>query len=75
MKFPELFRREKSSVAAREAQDRAEKLLAESFRLLSQVCTKVADLIETQRLQRAGYGPQEKFLERTDENAKGAKKE
>lgn len=75
MKLPDLFRRERSSVAAKEAQDRAEKLLAESFRLLSQVCTKMADLIETQRLQRAGYEPQEKYLERMDQKHKAGKKE
>lgn len=47
-------------------QDRAEKLLAESFRLLGQVCEKMADLVETQRLKRAGYEEQGKFLERLD---------
>ncbi|HLL54028.1 MAG TPA: hypothetical protein VK447_10800 [Myxococcaceae bacterium] len=74
MKFPELFKREKSPAAAREAQDRAEKLLAESFRLLSQVCTKMADFIETQRLQRAGYEAQETYLERLDRESKAAPK-
>jgi hypothetical protein len=67
MKLPDLFGGEKSGRAAKlVAQDRAERLLAESFRLLSQLCSKVADLIETQRLQRQGYEPQGKWLERLD---------
>jgi hypothetical protein len=74
MRFPELFKREKSPAAARDAQDKAEKILAESFRLLSQVCSKLADVIETQRLQRSGYAPQEKYLERLDEKGQPAKK-
>ena len=55
MKLPQLFRRDRTVIKRADAQDQAEKLLAESLRLLGQVCTKVADLIETQRLQRAGY--------------------
>ena len=74
MKFPELFKREKSSIAAREAQQRAEKLLADSFRTLSQVCTRMADFIEAQRLQRAGYEPQEKYLERLDKERPGSER-
>jgi hypothetical protein len=69
MKLPDLLGGEKSSgrSARLAAQDRAERLLAESFRLLSQFCSKVADLIETQRLQRQGYQPQGKWLERLDQ--------
>ena len=74
MKFPGLFKREKSSIAAREAQERAEKLLAESFRVLSQVCIRMADFIETQRLQRAGYEPQEKYLERLDKQRQASER-
>lgn len=68
MKLPDLLGREKSSVRATRlaAQDRAERLMAESFRLLSQLFGKVADLIETQRLQRQGYQAQGKWLERLD---------
>lgn len=68
MKLPDLRGGEKSSGRASRlvAQDRAERLLAESFRLLSQLCGKVADLIETQRLQRQGYQAQGKWLERLD---------
>ncbi|HYV46764.1 MAG TPA: hypothetical protein VFA20_17995 [Myxococcaceae bacterium] len=73
MKLPDLLGGEKSSGRATRlaAQDRAERLLAESFRLLSQLCSKVADLIETQRLQRQGYQPQGKWLERLDGEAGG----
>jgi len=75
MKFPELFKRERSTVAAREAQDRTEKLLAEGFRVLSHICTQVADFIESQRLQRAGYPPQEKYLQRLDDRERPASPE
>lgn len=68
MKLPDLLGGEKSSgrAARLAAQDRAERLVVESFRLLSQLCSKVADLIETQRLQRQGFEPQGKWLERVD---------
>jgi len=68
MKLPDLLGGEKSSGRATRlaAQDRAERLVVESFRLLSQLCSKVADLIETQRLQRQGFEPQGKWLERLD---------
>lgn len=66
MRFPALFQKDRSPVVSADAQDRAEKLLAETFRLLGQVCGKMADLIETQRLQRAGYEKQERYLERLD---------
>ena len=49
-----------------DAQDQVEKLLAESLRLLSQTASKVADLIEAQRLQRAGYESQNVLLRRLD---------
>ena len=64
MKLPDLLRREKRS--SLQAQDRAEKMLAESFRLLSRLCTKMAEFIETQRLQRQGYKPQGEWLQRVD---------
>ncbi|MGZ3460247.1 MAG: hypothetical protein ACXU86_17295 [Archangium sp.] len=65
MKLTQLFRRDRTVIKRADAQDQAEKLLAESLRLLSQVCTKVADLIETQRLERAGYS-QNTYLQRLD---------
>jgi hypothetical protein len=47
-------------------EDRAEKLLADSFRLLSKACSQLADYIEAERLKKAGYQRPDKFLERTD---------
>ena len=63
--MPQLFRRDRTVIKRADAQDQAEKLLAESLRVLSQVCTKVADLIETQRLERSGYS-QNTYLRRLD---------
>ena len=65
MKLPLLFRRDRTVIKRADAQDQAEKLLAESLRLLGQVCSKVADLIETQRLERAGSS-QNTYLRRLD---------
>ena len=70
MKFPLIFRR----LDAITAQDRAEKLLAESLRLLGQFCAKMADAVEAQRLARAGYSQQGEFLERTDGGSTSARK-
>lgn len=70
MKLPGLFRKERTTIAAADAQDHAEKLLAESLRLLGQVCTKVADAIESQRLSRQGYA-HNTYLRRTDHGADG----
>lgn len=56
MKLPLPFRRDVPSVLKRaDAQDQAERLLAESLRMLGQVCAKVADYVEAQRLARQGY--------------------
>ncbi|MBF5043631.1 hypothetical protein FGE12_14640 [Aggregicoccus sp. 17bor-14] len=66
MKLPLLFRRDRGVIKAADAQDQVEKLLAESLRLLSQTASKVADLIEAQRLQRAGYESQNVLLRRLD---------
>ena len=63
--MPLLFRRERTVIKRADAQDQVEKVLAESLRVLSQVCTKVADAIETQRLERAGYA-QNTLLRRLD---------
>ncbi|HZH76608.1 MAG TPA: hypothetical protein VEY88_11275 [Archangium sp.] len=65
MKLTQLFRRDRTVIKRADAQDQAEKILAESLRLVGQVCTKVADLIETQRLERAGYS-QNTYLKRVD---------
>ncbi|MHB8873112.1 MAG: hypothetical protein ACYC8T_05440 [Myxococcaceae bacterium] len=66
MKFPLFSKSEKSTAAARVRQERFEKAISDSLRMLGQVCTKLADAVEAQRLSRAGYTEQEKFLERTD---------
>lgn len=68
MKFPQLFKREKSPEAAKQAQDRAEKMLAESLRMLGNACAKLADFVDAQRLSRAGFETQGKYLERLDQN-------
>jgi hypothetical protein len=74
MKLPLLFRRDRTVIKRADAQDQAEKLLAESLRMLGQVCARVADLIETQRLERAGYS-QNTYLRRLDTpDAEGERK-
>ncbi|SEK29150.1 hypothetical protein SAMN05444354_101203 [Stigmatella aurantiaca] len=76
MKLPLLFRRDKALRPGEEPQAQMEKLLAESLRTLGQVCAKVADLIEAQRLERQGYSQQNHFLRRVDqEPASPPKKE
>ena len=72
MKLRALFRRSGDALThAREEQ--AEKLLAEGFRALGQVCGRIADFLEAQRLSRAGYEDQGKFLERLDGADKDAR--
>jgi len=68
MKFPLFFRR-RDSVLSKAAQEEAEKLLADGLRFLGQLCQRMADLVEAQRLNRAGYTHQGEFLERTDPGA------
>jgi hypothetical protein len=77
MKLPLLFRRDRSILKRPDAKDQVEKLLADSLRVLGQVCGKVADLIEAQRLERQGYSQQNDFLRRVDpeKNPQGPKKE
>lgn len=65
MRFAAIFRRQPSAVS-RSGGEQAEKLLAESFRTLGQVCARLADYIDSQRLARAGYEAQGKFLERLE---------
>ena len=66
MKFPLLFKRERSKEAQLEAQAELEKVVAESFRVLGNLFTRAAELIEAQRLQKQGCERQERFLERLD---------
>jgi hypothetical protein len=67
MKLPLLFRRDRALRLGEEPQAQMEKLLAESLRTLGQVCAKVADLIEAQRLERQGYSQQNHLLRRLDQ--------
>jgi hypothetical protein len=65
MRLSRLFRAGKDILPkGQAAQDRAERLLAEAFRSLGTLCARMADVLESQRLSRSGYGPQGKFLER-----------
>lgn len=59
------FRKENSSPARREREEKIERALVDGFRQLSDLLKKAADLIEAKRLERGGYDKQEKFLERT----------
>jgi hypothetical protein len=76
MKLTGLFRRERTTIQGADAQDHAERLLAESLRMLGQVCSKVADAIEAQRLARQGY-THNTYLRRMDDAGEdgGGKKE
>ena len=69
MKLPLLFRRDRPTIPSANAQDHAERVIAESLRVLGQVCTKVADAIEAQRLERNGYA-HNSYLRRMDEREK-----
>ena len=71
MKFP-LFRRG-AKPSQELAQAQVEKLLAESLRVLGQLFTRTAELIEAQRLERRGYGTQDRFLERIPEEVEPKK--
>jgi hypothetical protein len=66
MRLPRLLRAGKSLVPAGQAQDQAERLLAEAFRSLGAFCSRIAERVESQRLRRSGYGTQGEFLERLD---------
>lgn len=65
MKLPLPFRRDRPIIPSANAQDHAERLIAESLRMLGQVCSKVADAIEAQRLERQGYA-HNSYLRRLD---------
>ena len=66
VKFPSLLRVRDRLLAPLGQTDQAERLLVETFRTLSTLCTRLADMVETQRLTRAGYRDQGRFLERLD---------
>jgi uncharacterized protein (DUF1778 family) len=66
VKFPSLLRVRERLLAPLGHTDQAERLLVETFRTLSTLCTRLADTVESQRLTRAGYRDQGRFLERLD---------
>ena len=69
VKFPSLLRVRERLMAPLGQTDQAERLLVETFRTLSTLCTRLADMVESQRLTRAGYRDQGRFLERLDRRA------
>jgi hypothetical protein len=66
VKFPSLLRVRERLLAPLGQTDQAERLLVETFRTLSTLCSRLADRVESQRLTRAGYRDQGRFLERLD---------
>jgi hypothetical protein len=66
MRLPLLFRRENSSAARRERQAQLERALTDVLRRLGDLFRQAADRIEARRLEKSGYAPQERFLERTN---------
>ena len=67
MRLPRLFRAGKDiAPVGPDGQDQVERLLAEGFRALAALCARAAELLESQRLARTGYGAQGKFLQRLD---------
>ena len=69
VKFPSLLRVRDRFLAPLGQTEQAERLLVETFRTLSTLCNRLADMVETQRLTRAGYRDQGRFLERLDRGA------
>ena len=69
VKFPSLLRVRDRFLAPLGQTDQAERLLVETFRTLSTLCNRLADMVESQRLTRAGYRDQGRFLERLDRAA------
>jgi hypothetical protein len=65
-----LFGKESSTAARRERLEAMERVLSSTLRQLALTFTQVADAVEKRRLTRAGYEPQERFLERTDPGKK-----
>ena len=63
------FRKENSTPARREREEKIERALVDGFRQLSELLKKAADVIEAKRLERHGYDKQEKFLERAPKEA------
>ncbi|GMU61646.1 MAG: hypothetical protein AMXMBFR34_34090 [Myxococcaceae bacterium] len=68
MRLPLLFRRENSSAARREREEQLEKALTQGMRKLADLLKQAADQLEARRLEKRGYEPQERFLERADKD-------
>ena len=66
MKFPLFSKKDGPLVSRGDPQAELERVLAQSFRVLGSLMSKVADLIDHSRLERQGYKGQERFLERVD---------
>jgi hypothetical protein len=66
VKFP-LFWKKPSVLAKNDRKAELERLLAQSFRTMGQLMSRMADLLDHDRLERQGYGEQERFLERVDD--------
>jgi hypothetical protein len=67
MRLPLLFRRENSTAAKVERQERLERAVTEGLRRLSAALKEAADLIEKQRLARKGYETKRDFLQHSDD--------
>jgi len=67
MKWPGFLKRKETTDAAkRERREEVERAVTGSLRALATAFTQLANAIEQRRLSRAGYEPQERFLQRTD---------
>ena len=72
VKFPSLLRVRERLLAPLGQTDQAERLLVETFRTLSTLCTRLADMVETQRLTLAGYRDHGRFLKRLDRGGRSS---
>ena len=66
MRLLQWIRRSPPPVLAPGAEDRSQRVVAQSLRAVSQMCLKVADFLDNRRMQRAGADSQGTFLERLD---------
>lgn len=66
MRLKHWLRGRTANVLAPASQDRAQRVMAQSLRTFSGMCLKVADFLDSQRMQRAGADTQGAFLERLD---------
>ena len=66
MSLKRWIRTRTSEVLAPASQDRAQRAVVRSLRTFSGMCSRMADFLENQRMQRSGAEPQGTFLERLD---------